>query len=819
MPQHSLWDESKHPRDESGEFAEKDTLRSLADIEKEFKKLRKEHASKYGGTKIFEMSSAERPAAMKASQAMLTRIAELHSQILNPPPSAIEKTAKPTATHPADRPAKEPPAPPPRQTMMFDANKTLRLFEGALFEAAKKQKKAKAPVPGPSLLEKIEDDLSSQVEESKPLGGQKEMFCRAFSRQVERYYRNADLRQSISEAAYFTDTNPSPEQKEAGNYRKGKFRWNGLSIAIENPVGSIRRGKSKSGESWQVEMKSHYGYILRNLSEADGDHVDVFVGPHPESDLVCVVDQTRGNGHFDEHKVLIGFTSIKDARAAYLANYSTGWDGLSAITAMTVPQFKQWLECGDTGSRIDGQVSRYAKGRWVTINGTHVYIAGNKVVKGPANLKGEAGRLRGGKPTGPAPLTTGAESTAEAKRRVFEQAESGEEHFDEWDPEEDRAWKRVEIPDDIHFDEWINEDEPQAPPPKGMSRKEAIQQAAHQAAEAVGVDPQEVLQLMPEAQKFLKQEQHHREQAKAYLRKVSGLNAGHLARFENKYRDHSSVKHWDTVSREFASHYPDLGFDPDGDDTPASVWEFLREGKAPYISAYDPKVSELAATWALPKIRQDDRQAGDEDDSHQHVDARSGEAVPFSRRRLAIVAKLSRFFDAACRRMRYSAWREEDHPRGQPENAGEFVASSKPKKILTKNQFIARKQREGVDRREAAKQYIAYRQEHKVSEKPTGEALRIQQEKSKAGQIASQKIQKRMDRRIDTFYEDLPKIHEKLLQSGFVLQKQSPSGSRYYERNGEWIRASDHAPNEATQRWMDSVDCRDVGSLKDLEIV
>lgn len=177
----------------------------------------------------------------------------------------------------------------------------------------------------------------------------------------EQYARNTDLRESIQSAADATDRSPSDDQRSAGNYRKGKFRWNGLTIAIENPAGSIRSGKSKAGVEWSVEMQNHYGYILRHESEADGDHVDVFMGPHPESDLVCIVDQKRESGRFDEHKVMLGFTNIKDAEKGYLANYSDGWAGLGSITAMTVPQFLAWLDDGDTGNRVGDQVSRYSR--------------------------------------------------------------------------------------------------------------------------------------------------------------------------------------------------------------------------------------------------------------------------------------------------------------------------------------------------------------------------------------------------------------------------------------------------------------------------
>jgi hypothetical protein len=79
----------------------------------------------------------------------------------------------------------------------------------------------------------------------------------------------------------------------------------------------------------------------------DGDMVDVFIGPHPESDLVFIVDQIDPNtNQFDEHKVLIGWENEQTARAGYLANYDIDWKGFGGITAMGWDEFTEWLKTG-----------------------------------------------------------------------------------------------------------------------------------------------------------------------------------------------------------------------------------------------------------------------------------------------------------------------------------------------------------------------------------------------------------------------------------------------------------------------------------------
>ncbi|MFM4777044.1 LPD38 domain-containing protein [Aeromonas veronii] len=144
------------------------------------------------------------------------------------------------------------------------------------------------------------------------------------------------------------DTDPTPAQKEAGNYKKGHLRLHGLSITLENPKGSIRSGADKDGKAWQITMAHDYGYIKRTEG-ADGDHVDVFIGDQHASDMVYVVDQVDPKtGQFDEHKAMIGFADEQSAREGYLANYEPGWQGLGAIKAMPVEEFKDWLSKGDT---------------------------------------------------------------------------------------------------------------------------------------------------------------------------------------------------------------------------------------------------------------------------------------------------------------------------------------------------------------------------------------------------------------------------------------------------------------------------------------
>lgn len=151
------------------------------------------------------------------------------------------------------------------------------------------------------------------------------------------------------------DTNPSEAQKEAGNYKKGHIKINGFDVTIEQPAGSVRSGKDASGKEWSQVMNNTYGYI-RGTKGVDGDHIDVFLGPDMNSDMVYVVDQVNTDGSFDEHKVMMGFSSLEDARSAYLSNYEEGWQGLGNITGVALDGFKKWI---DSSTRKTKPFSEY----------------------------------------------------------------------------------------------------------------------------------------------------------------------------------------------------------------------------------------------------------------------------------------------------------------------------------------------------------------------------------------------------------------------------------------------------------------------------
>lgn len=161
-------------------------------------------------------------------------------------------------------------------------------------------------------------------------------------------------RPSVEEAAHEAATSPlndlpqpTEAQKEAGNYKVGRVSLHGLNISIENPKGSERSGTSPDGTKWNNTLEAHYGYIRKTMG-ADGDHVDAFIGPHPQSEKVFVVDQIdQKTGAFDETKVMLGYPSLEAAIQGYSDNFAPGWK-VGRVTPMTVDGLKTWLRSDES---------------------------------------------------------------------------------------------------------------------------------------------------------------------------------------------------------------------------------------------------------------------------------------------------------------------------------------------------------------------------------------------------------------------------------------------------------------------------------------
>lgn len=190
------------------------------------------------------------------------------------------------------------------------------------------------------------DELSEAFKVLVKLGVASGVIAPPSGRGVTDALSEEEVLEKIREAEGLTKTNLSEEEKESGDYPKGEVTIQGMDICIENPKGSIRSGVDRDGNAWSTEMKNTYGYF-KDTKSSDKDEIDVFIGEHPLSDKVYVVDQVRPeSGEFDEVKVMLGFEDSESARNAYLSNYEEGWEGLGNITEVPLSDFRKWVNSG-----------------------------------------------------------------------------------------------------------------------------------------------------------------------------------------------------------------------------------------------------------------------------------------------------------------------------------------------------------------------------------------------------------------------------------------------------------------------------------------
>lgn len=123
--------------------------------------------------------------------------------------------------------------------------------------------------------------------------------------------------------------------------------FHSLTIIVETPQHGMRQGPG-----WMSSPPADYGYVL-DTSGADGDEMDCYLGPNPESKMVYVVDQNViGSSDFDEHKCMLGYNSMAEAKADYIAGHTQGSEIFRNITWMSIDDFKRWLREGDISKPV-----------------------------------------------------------------------------------------------------------------------------------------------------------------------------------------------------------------------------------------------------------------------------------------------------------------------------------------------------------------------------------------------------------------------------------------------------------------------------------
>ncbi len=131
---------------------------------------------------------------------------------------------------------------------------------------------------------------------------------------------------------------------------QGHTAVQGIPVAIENRVGSVRSGKNEDGSTWKTKFKLPYGYI-KGTKGADGEEVDAYVGPHKEAPKAYVVHQLRDDGSHDEDTVMLGFKSKSEARKGILAHYDHP-KYVGSTSTVPIEKLKGLIESGKRLTKI-----------------------------------------------------------------------------------------------------------------------------------------------------------------------------------------------------------------------------------------------------------------------------------------------------------------------------------------------------------------------------------------------------------------------------------------------------------------------------------
>lgn len=165
---------------------------------------------------------------------------------------------------------------------------------------------------------------------------------------------------------------PSPNRKKYPFV--ASIRHKGLIIDIENLDGSTRSGVGPNGKPWKTLFRgAHYGEI-RGSKGTDGDLLDVYLkaDPDPKADKAYIIHQNHpGNhptkaGRFDEDKIVLGCTSVEEAKALYLRHYDRK-DYLRSVTEMPFSKFKIYMRGENKGDKVASLRLAYALGEYIAL--------------------------------------------------------------------------------------------------------------------------------------------------------------------------------------------------------------------------------------------------------------------------------------------------------------------------------------------------------------------------------------------------------------------------------------------------------------------
>lgn len=132
--------------------------------------------------------------------------------------------------------------------------------------------------------------------------------------------------------------------------------FQGMNIAVEYKAGTVRTWRDDAGnEIGHTVMKYDYGYFV-DFMGADGQELDVYIGPHADASNVYIIHQRKVPGYkvFDEDKVVMGVRTPNAAIEAFLGHRHDGDQAYGGMNVKTVTEFKAQLKRRKSTGKIRG---------------------------------------------------------------------------------------------------------------------------------------------------------------------------------------------------------------------------------------------------------------------------------------------------------------------------------------------------------------------------------------------------------------------------------------------------------------------------------
>lgn len=135
-----------------------------------------------------------------------------------------------------------------------------------------------------------------------------------------------------------------------GHVLEGHTVIHDIPVSIENRSHSIRSGVDPDGNAWETRMPVAYGKIPYAVG-ADGDSLDVFIGPYPMSEKVFIVQINRkGTDKYDEDKVFLGFERRIDVFRTFQSVYDNPRQFFRKMIETDIKRFSGLVQAMKTGN-------------------------------------------------------------------------------------------------------------------------------------------------------------------------------------------------------------------------------------------------------------------------------------------------------------------------------------------------------------------------------------------------------------------------------------------------------------------------------------